>query len=937
MLFSSLANCQLSPRSIANIPNATTAFGANVPQGSLIYNVQAGAYFYCVNNTASTFSLTTASANFYPIAIVPSSGIPVSNGNGWTTSIADNSSNWNTAFGWGDHSSPGYSILSKNETVTGIKSFGEGNLRVNNTDGTRCTILKSASAASNKTITLPNATGTVALTTDIPTDYVTQTTQQNITGQKTFNFSGLRLMNNAETYSTIINSQAASSSKTITFPNATGTVALTSDLPSASQWTSGLGGIYYNDTITLTGPYANIRLGYGNDDDPKRYSFYNGTNEDAYLEYAPAKNGLTLMNNMSSDILFGTSQGERVRLTNFGKLGIGTSAPIYNLDVIGQVGIDKGTEPSLNIGRSTTDLDKRINFWDDDNISASIESDQNTGNGGLLLSSNLIAFNTSATERFRITPSGNIGIGTTAPSVTLHVEGTSGTVNVVSTSAEGTASGASFGGYIKSLPTGTDKRLGGFKFGSRSGADVQNVGVALNAFSEGAWTSGTSHPSYFVIGTTPSAASTPIERIRITSTGLVGIGTTAPTALFQSEGGGNQFAAINTGSLAIGGGAIIGAFIKLLPTGTDQRLGVLAFGSRGGTTNNYFSSTIAGYADGAWTAGGSYPSYMTFKTTPSGTTTGAERMRISSAGYVGIGTTSPGSTLTVSGTFESSGGAINLNAASNYDVTIGSGTGTIYMGTGIPDQSIMIGTGSGIKTSYFGSNCSTSMTQIAGGEGGLFLNNNTGTSPMFLATGNSSGPITIGGTAAQTLSICTQGGTEKSIQIGNGSGYINLKAGINGLNLNTDINYPVNIAAGTSTGTVTIGGSAAQTISIGNGSATKTVAIGDNTGATSGTVLLGGSVVTNGAFNYAADAGANDTYAITLSPAPTAYATGMYVCFKANMANTGTASVNVNGLGAQTIVKRVSTTLADNDIGAGQLCLIVYNGSNFVLMNPVVN
>ena len=229
------------------------------------------------------------------------------------------------------------------------------------------------------------------------------------------------------------------------------------------------------------------------------------------------------------------------------------------------------------------------------------------------------------------------------------------------------------------------------------------------------------------------------------------------------------------------------------------------------------------------------------------------------------------------------------------------------------------------------------MTQVAGGEGGLFLNNNTGTSPMFLATGNSSGPITIGGTAAQTLSICTQGGTTKSIQIGNGSGYTNLKAGNGGLNLNTDINYPVNIATGTSSGTVTIGGSSTQYIIIGDGSATKIIQMGDNSGTPTGSVLMGGSVVTNGSFNYAADAGANDTYAITLSPVPTAYTAGMYICFKANTANTGAASVNVNGMGAQTITKRVSTVLADNDIGAGQLCLIVYNGSNFVLMNPLVN
>lgn len=86
---------------------------------------------------------------------------------------------------------------------------------------------------------------------------------------------------------------------------------------------------------------------------------------------------------------------------------------------------------------------------------------------------------------------------------------------------------------------------------------------------------------------------------------------------------------------------------------------------------------------------------------------------------------------------------------------------------------------------------------------------------------------------------------------------------------------------------------------------------------------------------YAADAGANDTYVITLSPVPTSYSTGMVVYFKANTINTGVATINVNSLGAKTIVKGVDTTLVDGDILAGQLCTLIYDGTNFVLQNPV--
>ena len=40
--------------------------------------------------------------------VYPSIGIPLSNGTSWGTSITNNSANWNTAYGWGNHASAGY-------------------------------------------------------------------------------------------------------------------------------------------------------------------------------------------------------------------------------------------------------------------------------------------------------------------------------------------------------------------------------------------------------------------------------------------------------------------------------------------------------------------------------------------------------------------------------------------------------------------------------------------------------------------------------------------------------------------------------------------------------------------------------------------------------------------------------------------------------------
>jgi fibronectin-binding autotransporter adhesin len=93
--------------------------------------------------------------------------------------------------------------------------------------------------------------------------------------------------------------------------------------------------------------------------------------------------------------------------------------------------------------------------------------------------------------------------------------------------------------------------------------------------------------------------------------------------------------------------------------------------------------------------------------------------------------------------------------------------------------------------------------------------------------------------------------------------------------------------------------------------------------------------------SYCSDAGANDTYTCSLSPAATAYVTGTTYRFKANTANTGAATVNFNSLGALTIKKpnggSITTDLADNDIRAGQWVNCVYDGTNCQMTSQVGN
>jgi len=82
-----------------------------------------------------------------------------------------------------------------------------------------------------------------------------------------------------------------------------------------------------------------------------------------------------------------------------------------------------------------------------------------------------------------------------------------------------------------------------------------------------------------------------------------------------------------------------------------------------------------------------------------------------------------------------------------------------------------------------------------------------------------------------------------------------------------------------------------------------------------------------GAEKYAASAAGTDTYAITLSPAPAAYVNGMVVNFKADVANTGAATLNVNSLGAVDITKYHDVALATGDIEANQIVTVIYNSS----------
>jgi hypothetical protein len=109
---------------------------------------------------------------------------------------------------------------------------------------------------------------------------------------------------------------------------------------------------------------------------------------------------------------------------------------------------------------------------------------------------------------------------------------------------------------------------------------------------------------------------------------------------------------------------------------------------------------------------------------------------------------------------------------------------------------------------------------------------------------------------------------------------------------------------------------------------------GTSTGGTGAKLVPTPDIIRGKFYNdYAASATGNDAYAITISPAITAYAAGQVFTFKADVANTAAATLNVSGLGAKTIKKQGNRDLATGDIIAGQMVMVEYDGTDMQLLS----
>jgi hypothetical protein len=136
-----------------------------------------------------------------------------------------------------------------------------------------------------------------------------------------------------------------------------------------------------------------------------------------------------------------------------------------------------------------------------------------------------ITMDTAGTERMRINSSGNVGIGTTEPLRPLSVAASSAEAHIF---AGRTATGGNLGNTAAG---------GRVSLGSTSAATgVGYEGARIGMIAAQAWTVGSAQGSSLVFENTANGTATLTERMRIDSSGNVGIGTTAPAQMLHLSG-----------------------------------------------------------------------------------------------------------------------------------------------------------------------------------------------------------------------------------------------------------------------------------------------------------------------------------------------------------------------------------------------------------------
>ncbi|CAN5714456.1 hypothetical protein BH10BDE1_BH10BDE1_03600 [soil metagenome] len=363
----------------------------------------------------------------------------------------------------------------------------------------------------------------------------------------------------------------------------------------------------------------------------------------------------------ASTLAASTGGTERIRIDSSGNVGIGTTSTSAKLAVNGDVTVSgkltttdtitlNSTYPSSIANTTVTDFNASRNYL-------ALHNDVRTV-GTLAVGSSSWA-NDAGTATLYV--NGKVGIGTTNPAQKLDVR--SDAVNAIISGGAGTGNyGAFVAGSSRgtlAAPTASQSGdtlgvYGALGYGATGFPALSKSQMYMTAAEN--WTDSAQGTNLF-FSTTPIGSTTMTDRLSILANGNVGIGNSNPDAALSISRTGTTSATIYQRSQTGGSGITlesIGGTSEI----TTQVAGatwtkvpdyqVLSQWNATGYDGSTFqqSATIQMQVDGS-AAAGSMPGSIQFLTTPSGSTTEAERMRITSAGRVGIGTNNPTRALDV--------------------------------------------------------------------------------------------------------------------------------------------------------------------------------------------------------------------------------------------------------------------------------------------------
>lgn len=165
----------------------------------------------------------------------------------------------------------------------------------------------------------------------------------------------------------------------------------------------------------------------------------------------------------------------------------------------------------------------------------------------------------------------------------------------------------------------------------------------------------------------------------------------------------------------------------------------------------------------------------------------------------------------------------------------------------------------------------------------------------------------------------------------NGAGVYNLPAGnpvVTGTTISsTWANNTLNDIASTLTTSIASDGQTIPSANLPMGGYVHT-GVGS---ATTRTMYATSAQVQDGVFTYLTSVAGTNTLTATASILMSAYVEGQVFYFLAPNTNTGAVTININSIGAKSLVKEGSIALVNGDIIAGSIVTIIYDGTNFQL------